>query len=401
MEIFSDVTANNLLFLALGAFIVPLLCAPLRLPASIGEILYGIAMGPFLLGWIELDSFCFLLGEIGFFLLLFNAGMELNFYAIEKSGPRRLGAMLGIVVLTFVGSYLAVWLFNLQPFAVMILSATSIGLPLMLLQETGQGKKPLGQQVLITGTIGEFICIVAATFIAAWNSAGGLNAVFLLSALKMVAIFVLAYLLLVLLRSAVWWRPEYFSRVIATHDPSEIGVRAGMVLMFIMVAAAVRLNVDPILGAFMAGALFSYTFRSKGPLELKFLSLANGFFVPVFFMRVGLEFRLDMALQSNWGMLAILFISMFVVRLAACSVFWKASQRGWEAHFKESLAAALILSVPLTLLVVFGNLGLKMGIITQSFNAAVILLAVVSSIVWPSLFKALIPHLAKREEGRT
>ena len=252
MEIFSDVTANNLLFLALGAFIVPLLCAPLRLPASIGEILYGIAMGPFLLGWIELDSFCFLLGEIGFFLLLFNAGMELNFYAIEKSGPRRLGAMLGIVVLTFVGSYLAVWLFNLQPFAVMILSATSIGLPLMLLQETGQGKKPLGQQVLITGTIGEFICIVAATFIAAWNSAGGLNAVFLLSALKMVAIFVLAYLLLVLLRSAVWWRPEYFSRVIATHDPSEIGVRAGMVLMFIMVAAAVRLNVDPILGAFMA-----------------------------------------------------------------------------------------------------------------------------------------------------
>ena len=154
-------------------------------------------------------------------------------------------------------------------------------------------------------------------------------------------------------------------------------------------------------GAFMAGALFSYTFRSKGPLELKFLSLANGFFVPVFFMRVGLEFRLDMALQSNWGMLAILFISMFVVRLAACSVFWKASQRGWEAHFKESLAAALILSAPLTLLVVFGNLGLKMGIITQSFNAAVILLAVVSSIVWPSLFKALIPHLAKREEGRT
>ena len=92
---------------------------------------------------------------------------------------------------------------------------------------------------------------------------------------------------------------------------------------------------------------------------------------------------------------------MFVVRLAACSVFWKASQRGWEAHFKESLAAALILSAPLTLLVVFGNLGLKMGIITQSFNAAVILLAVVSSIVWPSLFKALIPHLAKREEGRT
>jgi len=397
MEEFSLQTANNLLILAIGAFFVPLLCRPLRLPASIGEILYGILVGPYVFKLVELDHFCSLIGELGFFLLLFSAGLELNFHSIENSGPKKLASMGGIVAIIFAASYLCALLFQLQPFVVMILAAISIGLPIMLLQETGLGKKPFGQQVLIVGTIGEFVCIVAATFIAAWNTSGGFNAVFALSAVKMLLIFALAYVLLAILRSAVWWHPEYFGRVVAAHDPSEIGVRAGMALMFIMVAAAIHLGVDAILGAFMAGALFSYVFRAKGPLEMKFLSLANGFFVPVFFIRVGLEFKLDMALKSDWKLLFLLFISMLAVRLIACLALWDASSPTWSCRFKEALTASLILAAPLTLLVVFGNLGLKMGVITESFNAAVILLAVVSSIVWPFLFKLCVPWVGQKD----
>ncbi|MGM9997966.1 MAG: cation:proton antiporter [Candidatus Bruticola sp.] len=398
MDEFSLQTANNLLFLAVGAFFVPLLCRPLRLPASIGEILYGILVGPYVMKLVHLDHFCALIGELGFFLLLFNAGLELNFHSLETSGRRKLMSMAGVVALIFVFSYAAVYLFNLQPFVVMIIAATSIGLPIMLLQETGQGKKPFGQQILVVGTIGEFICIVAAAFIAAWNSSGGLNAVFAMSVVKMMLIFALAYFMLVVLRSAVWWHPEYFSRMVAVHDPSEIGVRAGMALMFMMVAAAIHLGVDAILGAFMAGALFSCVFRAKGPLEMKFLSLANGFFVPVFFIRVGLEFKLDMALKSDWRTLMILFLSMLVVRLIACLLCWTPSTHGWSGRLKESLAASLILAAPLTLLVVFGSLGLKMGVISESFNAAVILLAVVSSIVWPFLFKMCLPWLEEKAQ---
>ncbi|MGM9992503.1 MAG: cation:proton antiporter [Candidatus Bruticola sp.] len=396
MDEFSLQTANNLLFLAIGAFFVPLLCRPLRMPASIGEILYGILVGPYVMKLVQLDSFCSLIGELGFFLLLFNAGLELNFHSIETSGRHKLMSMAGVVTLIFAFSYAAVVLFGLQPFVTMIIAATSIGLPIMLLQETGQGKKPFGQQILVVGTIGEFSCIVAAAFIAAWNSSGGLNAALAMSMVKMLLIFVLAYFMLVVLRSAVWWRPESFSRVVAAHDPSEIGVRAGMALMFMMVAVAIHLGLDAILGAFMAGALFSCVFRAKGPLEMKFLSLANGFFVPVFFIRVGLEFKLDMALKSDWRTLIILFLSMLVVRLMACLCYWNPAASGWLGRFKESLAASFILAAPLTLLVVFGSLGLKMGVISEDFNAAVILLAVVSSIVWPFLFKMCLPWI---EEG--
>lgn len=386
---FDSRTAGSMVILALGAFGVPLVCRPIRLPAAVGEILFGVLVGPHVFQLVQITEFTALLAHLGFFLLMFIAGLELDFRRVEKAGASSLLRNTGAVAGVFACGVGAAMALGLPLYLGLVLSAMSIGLPLVLLQESGLARTPFGQDVLLLGSLGEFACILVATAIATHADAGGLNATFATELGQLAVVFGLAYAILVILRVAVWWKAESFARVVETHDPSEIGVRAGLALMFVFVAVTSALGIDPILGAFLAGALFSFVFRHKGPLEVKFLSLGNGFFVPFFFITVGLEFDLPLALRSAPGLFVQLLFALLVVRLAPMALLWT---RRWP----EGVAGGLLLAAPLTLLVVLANLGRQLELLSDGMHATILLLATVSSTLYPLLFQLTFRFLVRR-----
>ncbi len=93
------------------------------------------------------------------------------------------------------------------------------------------------------------------------------------------------------MRLAAWWFPHSFQRWVREEDPSELGVRFGFVLMLGLAALAAWVGLEAILGAFLAGMLFAYVFRETGVLETKLVALGQGFFVPIFFINVGVTFE--------------------------------------------------------------------------------------------------------------
>ncbi|MGE0491639.1 MAG: cation:proton antiporter [Vulcanimicrobiota bacterium] len=388
--LFDTTTAKALAVISIGAFAIPLGCRRIRLPAAVGEILYGVVVGPYLLGWVQPTDFIHLAAHLGFFMLMFIAGLELDFRRIERVGRPALARGASIAGLVMVGGFTLAYAFGWPWFTGMVLSAVSIGVPIALLQETGLGRKPLGQDLLLVGSIGEFFSILLATGVNAFATSGGWNLEFLRELGGLVAVFALAYLVLVVLRTWVWWQSEAFARIVESHDPSEVGVRAGLALMFVFVCVTTYLGIDPILGAFLAGALFSFVFRARGPLELKFMSLGNGFFVPFFFISVGLDFNLPKALEGDFWLVVKMLLSLFVVRAVAFLFVGSDEQTPLEG-----VIGALLLSAPLTLLVVVANLGLNLGFIDRSFHATVILLAVLSAVCYPFLFKLVL----RRAEG--
>ncbi|MCA9793472.1 MAG: cation:proton antiporter [Candidatus Eremiobacteraeota bacterium] len=378
-------TARALAVISIGAFAIPLGCRRISLPAAVGEILYGVVVGPYVLGWVTPTDFIHLGAHLGFFMLMFIAGLELDFRRIERVGRPALVRGASIAMMVMLGGFTVAYGFGWPWFTGMVMSAVSIGVPIALLQETGLGRKPLGQDLLLVGSVGEFFSILLATGVNAFASSGGWNLHFLRELAGLVAVFALAYLVLVILRTWVWWQSEAFARVVESHDPSEVGVRAGLALMFVFVCVTTYLGIDPILGAFLAGALFSFVFRARGPLELKFMSLGNGFFVPFFFISVGLDFNLPKALEGDFWLVLKMLISLFVVRVVA--FLFVGSDEQTPA---EGVVGALLLSAPLTLLVVVANLGLHLGFIDRSFHATVILLAVLSAVFYPYLFKQVL-----------
>ena len=133
-------------------------------------------------------------------------------------------------------------------------------------------------------------------------------------------------------------------------------MRAGMALMMVFVVFAAVMGVKAILGAFVAGALFSFVFRDKGILETKMSSLGFGFFVPVFFISVGASFDLARITDTRVLPLAgiVLGASLLIKTLVSLPLWPRFGPRG-------VISCALLLSTPLTLLVVIAKIGRQRG----------------------------------------
>src|ERR687886_276898 len=92
---------TNLVIVSAIAFAVPFtlgLAPKLRLPAVVLELVAGIVVGPAGLGWVSVDDPVAVLSLIGLAILLFLAGLEIEF---DKLRGRLLKLALGGFVASF------------------------------------------------------------------------------------------------------------------------------------------------------------------------------------------------------------------------------------------------------------------------------------------------------------
>ena len=377
--------AASLLIFALGAFSIPLVAGRIGIPAAVGEILFGIGVGPHVLGILQSNDYTAFLAEFGFAFLMFLVGLELDFSRIEREGIGGLVTALGVTGMIFLASFAITWVAGLPIYLFLAFGAVSVGILHATLNEMKLTKTELGQTIIFLGSFGEFVTIILLTAFGFYYTLGmGLELVLEMG--KLVIIFAVAYVILFVLRTLIWWYPDRFARVVATRDPSEIGVRAGMATMLAFVALAAMMGVESILGAFVAGALFSFVFREKGILETKMSSVGFGFFVPIFFIWVGTEFNLDAVLKLEiLPLLAVFILASFVSKLLAVLVLLL---RGF--NLRQTVGTGLLLSAPLTLLVVVAQLGLDVQVIDKSTASAIVLLAIVTGVLFPWLFRLVL-----------
>ena len=122
-------TPVSLILIAAAAFAIPLAADRVRLPAIVLEILFGVAVGPWL-GFIEPgEELLGFLAEFGLFLLMFLAGFEIDFSRLERQGSRQISTGLVMFGLFFGASWFGVGLLTPesaegQAFLALLLSAS-------------------------------------------------------------------------------------------------------------------------------------------------------------------------------------------------------------------------------------------------------------------------------------
>jgi Kef-type K+ transport system membrane component KefB len=368
-----------------GAFLMPLVATRAHVPAAVAEILFGLAVSA--LGIAHESESTHFLAELGFIYLMFLVGMEIDFNRIEREGTKTVVLASVVAILILATAALVVRALDLPIFMALVLGAMSVGVLLVALVEAGASQSRWGQIFLLVGSIGEFLTLMTLTFFdlvimhgVGWDLGT--------SALEVLLLFLVALVLLGLLRLTVWWFPHSFQRWVREEDPSELGVRFGFVLMLGLATLAAWSGIEAILGAFLAGMLFTYVFRDAGHLETKLAAVGQGFFVPIFFINVGVTF--------DWGALGELGgIGKSLLVLAGASLLAKAVPSllllALRIPIRAVAAGTFLLATPLTLLVAIGTLGLEIGVLDASTSASVILLAIVSGVVFPTAFKLLAP----------
>lgn len=370
--------------LVLLSVVAPVLAVRARLPAAVVLILVGFAFGPAGLGLVTDTAPVALLAELGFLVLMFVAGMEIDFESLRRAGAGALAPPVLAVLLFFgVAGVLGI-VFRLSVLELLVVSASSVGMPLAMLQETGQLPRPLGRFVLLTASLGEFVSILAVVgYEVLAEQAPLFDRVFRVS--KVLLLFVVAASLIRWARAAVWWWPAPLRRLTRHHDVAELGVRAGLLVMFAFVLIAATLGVEPILGAFLAGALVAFVLRERAALESKIAALGQGLFIPIFFVVIGVRFD-PRVLDGP----AIKATAMLVAMVGAVKIVPVLISAPRDLGLRERFAAGSLLAAPLTLLVAIAAIGSRLHAITAVQESSFLLLAIVLSVGFPIVFRVLV-----------
>lgn len=290
---------NFILALALiiiAAKVGGLISTRLNQPSVLGELLVGVILGPTLLNMLEWPIFhdaevlgesVRLMAELGVLFLMLLAGMELHLSELLKSGKvAAFSGTLGVLVPFGLG-LLTAFFFGLEMqeaiFVGLTLSATSVSISAQTLMELGVLRSRVGLALLGAAVFDDIIVILllSIAFIFVGDAGGGVGIV-AITVLKMIGYLVVGTLI------GLWLIPR-LARLVQNLPVSQ-GMMALVVVVALLYAwsAEVIGGMAAITGAFLVGLFFARTpFRDS--VEEGIAAVAYGFFVPIFFVNIGLE----------------------------------------------------------------------------------------------------------------
>jgi Kef-type K+ transport system membrane component KefB/Trk K+ transport system NAD-binding subunit len=403
-----SVSFGPLLLVVVLAAAVPLVLSRfprLRLPVVVGEILVGIIIGDSGLGLVGHDPMLAMLALLGFAYLMFLSGLEVDFDAVlprastwRGSWQERLQNPLGMGVvaflLTLVLGILAGWgLHRLDAaddafLAALILSTTSLGLVMPVLKERGLTQKAYGQTLLVAAVIADFATMLLVTVYVVIRTRGLQPDVLLV--LVLFGAFATAYRLA---RLASRRFPGLNLMNSVSHATSQVDVRGAFAIGLAFIALAQGLGAEMILGAFLGGALISLLSDRGSDLHHKLDMFGYAFFIPIFFIMVGVRFDFSALLESPRAMLLVPALLVLAYGIKFLSSLVLRSSFSW----RETLAGGALLSSRLSLIIAISAIGVGLGAIDAATNAAIILVAIVTSTVSPYLFIRLAPEREEEE----
>jgi Kef-type K+ transport system membrane component KefB/Trk K+ transport system NAD-binding subunit len=399
---------QSLLLLTTLAALVPILVRQIRrvlpLPIVVGEVVAGMAVGQSGLNLVHESPVLSFLAEFGFIFLMFLSGLEvnLNVFAEAKSGPRchslwqrpgwLAGFNFGLTLILGSVTGLALWHWNMTRNPILmglILSTTSMGIVVPVLKERDFTGKSYGQLILLSALFSDFVTLLLLGLIISIVRKGlGADLMF----------FVVLLVAFVGASKLGRWahRHKLTHRVVEelSHATAQIRVRGAFALIVLWVVLAGSLGVEVILGAFLAGAIIGQNRQtSRQIFEEKLDAMGYGFFIPIFFIMVGARFDLTSLLASPGALwlVALLIAAAYLVKLLPALCF--RTLYSW----RESVAAGVLLSSRLSLIIAASAIALSLDLITSATNSAIVLVAIVTCTASPILFNRLLPARPERK----
>ncbi len=381
-----DLSFSGLVVVAAVALLAPLvigLVPGLRLPSVVLEIVAGILIGPALLGWVEFDAVIRVFSLFGLAFLLFLAGLEIDFDRLRGRSLRlaALGFAASFAIALAVGGALAAaGQVENGLIVAIILSATSLGVVVPLLKDAGEVDGAFGQLLIAAASLADFGTIILLTLFFSREATGAGTKLLLLAGFAALAA-VVAIGLLELEQSMG------LSKVLLRlqDTTAQIRVRGAFLLLAGLVALAGSLGLEVILGAFAAGAILSVVDRdalmTHPHLRTKLEGAGFGFFIPVFFVGVGLTFNLDALLSSTS---TILRVPIFLLALLAVRGLPALLYRGLIGA-RRTAVAALLQATSLPFIVAASMIGVELGVISNATSAALIGAGLLSVVAFPLL----------------
>jgi Kef-type K+ transport system membrane component KefB len=398
----SEIDLSNALIVAALAFTAPLvlgLAPPLRLPAVVLELVAGIALGPSGLGWIEVDDVVEVLALVGLAFLLFLSGLEIDFERLRGRALGLTGAGFAVsFVFALVAAFALDWLGQVETplFVAIVLVATSLGVVVPVLKDSGNASTSLGQLVIAAASIADFGAVILLSLFFSRESTSTATQLLLLGGFLLV---VLAFLVALLGARHSRRLSEVLVRLQDTT--AQIRVRGAFLLMVAFVALAETLGLEVILGAFLAGAVLSLVDRDRmmthPALRSKLEAVGFGVFIPFFFVSSGVAFDLGALTESASTLARVpLFLAVLLLVRGAPALLYRST-----IGPRRTAVAALLQATSLPFIVAASMIGIELGLVDAATGAGLIAAGLLSILLFPVLALVLLRGGERAPRART
>ncbi|HCZ9876817.1 TPA: monovalent cation:proton antiporter family protein [Staphylococcus aureus] len=388
----------SLVIVVLAAFLTPIIVNRLNinfLPVVVAEILMGIVIGNSFLNIVERDSILNILSTLGFIFLMFLSGLEIDFKAFKKDKRARQGqnddessipghlnlaltVFAFIMIISILLAYVFKWLGLVDDVLLMviIISTISLGVVVPTLKEMNIMRTTIGQFILLVAVLADLVTMILLTVYGAINGQGG-STIWLIGIL--VVFTAISYILGVQFK-----RMSFLQKLM--DGTTQIGIRAVFALIILLVALAEGVGAENILGAFLAGVVVSLLNPDEEMVE-KLDSFGYGFFIPIFFIMVGVDLNIPSLIKEPKLLIIIpILIVAFIISKLIPAMFI----RRWF-DMKTTIASAFLLTSTLSLVIAAAKISERLNAISAETSGILILSAVITCVFVPIIFKKLFP----------
>lgn len=350
----------------------PFLSKVTRFPTTVIEVILGTLAA--YVGFLHENTFFEIIAEVGFLYLMFLAGLEINVKELLKIPKETLQMGAVYLFLLYMFSTLAHFLLHISAMFVLIFSLISIGVVLTLTKEYSKEADWLRLSLQI-GVLGELASIIALT-LASGLLHHGPSLEFATTMIYLVLTLVALGTIFYVLKVAFWWFPELKTLLMPHSDNKEQDIRLSFALFFILISLMLLLDLELVLGAFIAGLFISAFFEHKKELPEKLSSFGFGFLVPLFFIHIGATLNLELLFIKHILLTALMITGvMILIRLLSAVVFYA------QLGFQGILLFAFSQAMPLTLMIAVATLAYNANSIDISHYYAFVLASILEVVV--------------------
>jgi len=384
-------------------------------PTVVGEILAGVVLGPSLLGATPFFSDLMIVQStngtnllevvslMGAMLLLLITGLETDLALIKHHSRSAFGTAIGGLVLPLILGFGFCFLIPdsllVDPaqrivFSLFLATAISVSaIPVIakVLIDLNLIRRDIGQITIAAGMIDDTAAWILLSIVLGLIEFGVVTAQNVLFSVGKVLLF-----LSVSFVAGKWLAAKVVSFAQNSIQSRYKFLTILMLFSFGFGAIAQSLRLEAVLGAFVAGIIFSRIPAVPKEAIERIESFTFGIFAPIFFAAAGLKVSLEPLLNPELliiGIGLIVIATLSKVAGAYIGARWVGRSDHWTAlSFGAGLNARGAIQI------IVATIGLSFGIISQEIFSLIIIMAVVTSIMAPFMLRYTLKKVKPKDE---
>ena len=386
----------NLLILLLSAKLLGELAERFRQPSMIGEVIAGVILGPSLFNVIPSPGEIKVIAELGVFMLIVLAGMEIEVEEIRKSiqGKNIWIALLGFIIPMISGLAIGLVFHFSNTFTIFLglcIAITALPVSIRILMDLGKLKTDVGQRIISAAIFNDIVALLILGIILDFNdeSKNIRDLTFsILSATLKISVFtfilVMAYRFFKLAKRKVnVINPRMHKFLHYLRGKESL---FALVILFVMVFSSIAelLGLHFVVGAFFGAILIPTSMFANRDFERVQRSISGitmGFLAPIFFATMGISFNIESL--TNWWLLLVVLIASFFSKIFGGYLGGRLA----GLSRSKSVTLGLGLNARGIMELVIANIALAKGFIDVPVFSILVLMALLTTITTPFLLK--------------